>query len=309
VASLTKAQIENNVITDHPSGNGITLLGAQTNTGGAPTPIVGVPGSSTNRILIDGNLLTGDPTLRFGGSGIQAGVEGRGVGNFDITNNGTTANPITNVGTHGIATGNSGSSEVEYLIQANRVTANNFEGGGLGIRSASDRHIMVGGSTLATPILKTIIHNNVVRNTTGGGIRILAANSNGTANVRVTDNDVANGGAGSPGIDIGNGSSADAAFSHTMCATISGNQVAANPASGGGNTFPGILLSKRFTTATQYPFGITGLTPSPSTNANTEAYVTGLNPNSNLGGGFYAGKRVAVNVGDNFVSCTHPPGF
>jgi hypothetical protein len=31
--------------------------------------------------------------------------------------------------------------------------------------------------------------------------------------------------------------------------------------------------------------------------------------NANLGGGLYAGKRVAVNVGDNFVSCTHPAGF
>ena len=68
-----------------------------------------------------------------------------------------------------------------------------------------------------------------------------------------------------------------------MCATISGNTTAANAPSGGGNTFPGVLLSKRFTTATQYPFGLTG--------------------------GFYAGKRVAVNVGDNFTSCTHPAGF
>jgi hypothetical protein len=41
VASLMKAQIEDNVITDHPSGNGITVLGAQTNTGGAPTTTVG----------------------------------------------------------------------------------------------------------------------------------------------------------------------------------------------------------------------------------------------------------------------------
>jgi hypothetical protein len=99
------------------------------------------------------------------------------VGNFDFMNNGTAANPITNVGTHGIATGNSGSSEVEYLIANNRVTANNFEAGALGIRSASIRHIMADGTTLATPTLKTIIENNVIRNTirntTGGGIRVL----------------------------------------------------------------------------------------------------------------------------------------
>jgi hypothetical protein len=306
---MTKAQIEDNVITDHPSGNGIVILGAQTNVAPAPAGTIGTPGSSTNRILIDGNLLTGDPVNRFGGAAILAGVEGRGVANFDITNNGTAASPIRNAGTHAIATGNSGSSEVEYLIEGNIISANNFEAGGLGIRSASDRHIMADGSTLSTPILNVIISSNVVRNTTGGGIRVLAASSNGTANVRVTNNDVANGGAGSSPIDIANGSSNDAAFSHTMCATISGNTTAANAPSGGGNTFPGILLSKRFTTATQYPFGLTGLSPSPSTNANTEAYVTGLNPNASIGGGFYAGKRVAVNVGDNFVTCTHPAGF
>ena len=83
----------------------------------------------------------------------------------------------------------------------------------------------------------------------------------------------------------------------------------ANAPSGGGNTFPGILLTKRSTGAADYQFGIVGLAPSPSTNANTEAFLTGLNPNVNIGGGFYAGKRVAVNVGDNFVSCTHPARF
>jgi hypothetical protein len=268
-----------------------------------------VPGSATNRILIDGNLLTGDPTLRFGGAGIQAGVEGRGAANFDITNNGTEASPITNVGTHGIATGNSGSTEVEYLIQGNRVSANNFEEGALGIRSASDKHIMVGGSTLATPILKTIINNNVVRNTTGGGIRVLQANSNGTAEVKVTNNDVANGGAGTAAIRVENGSSVDPAFDPTLCATISANTTAANAPTAGGHTFPGILLFKRSQLAADYQFGIVGLSPSPSTNANTEAFVTGLNPNSNLGANFYAGKRVSVDAGDNFVSCTHPAGF
>jgi Bacterial Ig domain/Bacterial cadherin-like domain/RTX calcium-binding nonapeptide repeat (4 copies) len=309
VASLTKAQIEDNVITDHPSGNGIVILGAQTNISPAPTPTIGVPGSATNRILIDGNLLTGDPTLRFGGAGILAGVEGRGVANFDITNNGSVASPITNVGTHGIATGNSGSSEVEYLIQGNRVNANNFEGGGLGIRSASDQHIMVGGTTLATPILKTIIANNHVRNTTGGGIRVLASNSNGTSEVKVQNNDIANGAAGSFPIRVENGSSADAAFDPTMCATISGNTTAANAPTPGGNTAPGIGLFKRSMVAANYQFGIVGLSPSPSTNANTEAFVTGQNPASSLGGGFWAGKRVTVDAGDNFVSCAHPPGF
>jgi hypothetical protein len=308
VASLTKAQIQNNVITDFPSGNGIAFLGAQTNLSPAPVGTVGVPGSATNRILIDGNLLTGDPVNRFGGAAILAGVEGRGAGNFDITNNGTAANPITNVGTHAIATGNSGSSNVEYLIEGNRINANNFEAGGLGIRSASDQHIMVGGSTLSNPTLKTIIHNNVVRNTTGGGIRVLAANSNGTSEVKVTNNDVADGAVGSsvsaPPIAVENGSSAVGAFTLTMCATISGNTTAANVRASA-NVFPGILLAKR-----NGQFGITGgLTPSPAPNATTEAFLTGLNPNSSLGAGFYNGKRVVVNVGDNLVSCTHPAGF
>jgi hypothetical protein len=294
VASLLKAQIEDNIITDFPSGNGISFLGAQTNIGAAPTGSVGVFGSSTNFILIDGNQLTGDPTLRFGGSGIQAGVEGRGVGNFVISNN-----TVTNVGTHGIATGNSGSTSVEYH---NTVNANNFEAGGLGIRSASDVHIMVGGSTLATPTLVTFIEDNVIRNTTGGGIRVLQANSNGTAEVVVTGNDVANGGAGTAAIRVENGSSANPAFDPTLSLIISNNTTAANAPTPGGNTAPGILLFKRSTVASEYEFGIVGLTPSPSTNANTESYVAGLNRNANLGGGFWAGKRVSVDAGDNFVS-------
>jgi hypothetical protein len=308
-ANLMRAQIEDNVITDHPSGDGITIVGAQTNTGPAPTPTVGVPGSPANRILIDENLLTGDPALRFGGAGIEAGVEGRGVGNFDITNNGTEANPIANVGTHGIATGNSGSAVVEYLIQNNRVNANNFEAAALGIRSASDQQSMAGGSTLATPILKTIIDGNVVRNTTGGGIGVLAINSNGTAEVKVTNNDVAGGDADTAAIRVENGSSADAAFDPTMCATISGNTTAANAPTLDGDTVPGIALFKRSTVAADYQFGVPGLAPSPSPNANTESFVMGLNPNSNLGTSFYAGKRVTVDAGDNFVDCTHPPGF
>ena len=62
--------------------------------------------------------------------------------------------------------------------------------------------------------------------------------------------------------------------------------------------------------AAEYQFGLTGgLAPSPATNATTEAFVTGLNPNSSLGGGFYAGNRVIVDAGNNFVACTHPVGF
>jgi hypothetical protein len=169
-------------------------------------------------VVRDGNLLTGDLVLRFGGAGIQAGRRGpRSRQNLDITNNGPALNTITNVGTQAIASGNSGSSEVEYLIDNNRISTNNFEAGALGIRSASDRHIMVGGRTLATPVLKTIISNNVVRNTTGGGIRVLASNSNGASKVKVTNNDVASGGAGTYPIRVENGSSADAAFDPTMC--------------------------------------------------------------------------------------------
>jgi len=37
--------------------------------------------------------------------------------------------------------------------------------------------------------------------------------------------------------------------------------------------------------------------------------TTGWNPSSSLGGGFYAGKRVTVDAGNNFISCTNSPGF
>jgi hypothetical protein len=72
---------------------------------------------------------------------------------------------------------------------------------------------------------------------------------------------------------------------------------------------PGCTATARSTVAANYQFGIVGLSPSPSTNANTETFVTNRNPGASIGGGFYAGKHVTVDAGDNFVSCTHPSGF
>ena len=310
VASLTKATIASNAITDHPNGHGIVVMGSQPNTGG-PAPAIGTPGNVTNRVHINANSIVGDPVLGLGGAGVQVGVEGRGVGNYHVTDN----NPVNNVGTHGITGGNSGSSSVDYTFTGNTVTANNQELGAIGVRMANDKHIMVGGSTLSNPVTRARIESNTVRNTTGSGMRVLQGNSNGAMNAIVNGNNIAGGGSGTPGLRVENGSSNDAAWDPTMCATITNNTIAANGPTSGGHTFPGIALFKRTQntaapSATSYDFGIVGLTPSPSTAANTESYVAGLNPNSNLGANFYAGKRVTVDAGGNFfTSCTMPAGF
>jgi hypothetical protein len=302
-ANLTKASIENNVITDHPNGHGIVVMGSQPNTTAA-TPSLGTPGNATNKVLINNNDIIGDATLKFGGAGVQVGVEGRGVGNFHVTNN----SPVQNVGTHGITGGNSGSSEVNYTFTGNSVTANNEELGAIGVRMANDDHIMVGGSTLGNPITRARIEGNTVSNTTGSGMRILQGNSaTGQMYAIVNGNNVSNGGAGTAPIRVENGTTTEAGMDPTMCATINNNTTAANAPTGGGHTFPGIALFKRGSSATVFDFGIVGLNPIPSSTANTESFVGNLNPNSNLGGNFYAGKRVTVDAGTNFyTSCTMP---
>jgi hypothetical protein len=90
-----------------------------------------------------------------------------------------------------------------------------------------------------------------------------------------------------------------------MCANIATNTTAGGPADSFGNTPPGLEVFKGSSTSTTYKFGIVGLSPSPATAAQTETYLAAHNT-STAGGGFFAGKHVAVVGGDQFTSCTLP---
>ena len=309
VASLTKGNIANNTVTGFPSGDGISIQGANTASSTAPAGSYGTPGSATDIVTITGNEVIGDATNKLNGFGIAASVTGRGQGNFSITNNGTITSPLRYMKSSAIAIGAAGDVTTDFVVTDNEIDAHNGFGSStlaLGI----DKNIQADLTTLSTPVVRATITGNSVANSDGAGIRVLNRDSNGTVNLRVDNNTVADTvGAGSSGITVANGSSGNASFNPTMCASISNNNAVSGLADGFGDKSPGISISKRSSSSSTYAFGLTGLAPSPATTAQTESHVTGLNPNSAVGAGFYAGKKVSVDDGDNFTSCTLPAGM
>jgi hypothetical protein len=307
VASLTKGNISNNTVTGFPSGDGINVQGAQTSSSTAPAGTYGTPGSATNIVTFTGNQVIGDTTNRINGFGIAASVTGRGQGNFSITNNGTVASPLRNMLSSAVAIGAAGDVTTYFVVTGNQIAANNILSSSA-IALGTDKNIQADLSTLSNPQVRATITGNTISNSQSG-IRVLHRDSNGTANVRIDNNTISGlTGPGLSGIRVENGSSGNASFNPTMCASVSGNTAGTGPADGFGDTQPGITLFKRSTLSTTYVFGLTGLAPSPATAAQTETYATGLNPASAVGGGFYAGKKVAVRTGNNFTSCTLPAG-
>lgn len=306
VASLTKATFNNNTITNFPSGRGITIEGANTSGDGvgeaAPPGTYGTPGSATNVITINGNLIKGDPGTKLNGAAIATGVTGRGQGNFAITNNGTAANPLANTAGQTIGAGVAGDADATFTITGNFVNPNP-DVGSSAIGLGTDRNIQADASTLTDPDVNATISNNTVTNAYHTGITVLQSNSNGTANVKVQNNTVSVLPLSVASIYVINGSSNNPAFNPTMCANISNNT--AGGFNDGFDNVPGIFLLKDGTPTT-YPFGIVGLTPSPADAAQTEANLATQNPDSALGSGFYAGKRAFVQLGNNFSACTLP---
>ncbi len=307
VASLTKATISGNTVSGFPSGDGINVQGANTASSTAPAGTYGTPGTA-NVVSITGNQVVGDVTNKINGFGISASVTGRGQGNFSITNNGTVASPMRNMKGSAIGIGAAGTVTTYFVVTGNQITANNgFNSSGIAL--GTDKNIQADLSILAVPTVRATISNNTVANTSGGGLRVLNGDSNGKMDLKVQNNTNTNAGTGAPGMSIENGSSGNATYSSTMCASVSGNNAANGGPDGFGDQPPGIILDKATTSASTYVFGLVGLAPSPATKAQVETFATGLNPSSALGGGStYGGKRVYVR-GDNFASCTLPAGM
>ncbi|WP_188113253.1 Ig-like domain-containing protein [Nocardioides humilatus] len=299
VASLTKATIATNTISGVPSGNGIRFEGGNGATSGGPSGTYGTPGG-VDLVAITGNLVTGDPANRAGGSAIVTRMIGRGQGRFSVTSNGTVASPLSNTALVTILLENKGSGTVWFNASGNRVTANNT-GVDPGIGLATGPTTQGDASTLAAPVTVATINTNTVTNTAGPGIQVYQADSNGSLDLRVQDNVTSNINSGQSfaGIVVNNGSNGSGSFNPRVCAQITGNDAAS------ANTAikqAGINLSRISTTA-PYAFGLVGLAPSPATNATTESYAAGLNPLSDANPG---GKKAEVRQGDNYTSCTLP---
>ena len=258
VANVTKADINNNTISNFPSAGGIIAFGGNANTsGGAPAGVYGTLNSATDIINITGNTIKGQNSgNKMGTNAIQASVAGRGQGNYNISNNGTIANPITNVAGNVISTSSLGVANVSMTINNNVIVANHQTdfGGPFGISTGAGQVTGIGG----TAALFVVITNNNVSQTDSSGIRVTAGEGHAAVHAAIKNNTIgAPVGAGvANGIRIDSGSTAVSSIDNLVCIEISGNTTA------GESGQPGIGLRKQGTVATTHDFGIEGLAPS-----------------------------------------------
>ena len=305
VANVTKANLNDNVISNFPSGSGIVVQGGNAfDSSGAPAGTMGTPGSGTNIISMTGNRMDGG----LGGSGnqpdgfVSAFVNGRGQGNFDISNNGTIANPITHIDGGVIRLFELGNANVTSSVNNNRIVAFNAADAG-GYRGSDRCDADALTTTDDTGTLTSTISGNTVSQTSGNGIHSFAQTGSCTYGTKIMNNTVAapaTTAAERAGIRVASGSPAFG--DTTLCAQISGNTTAGSTNINTGQTSPGINLRKQGTVSTTNEFGIVGLSPSPATAVQTELYVSTQNPLS--AAGTFGTGGTAVLSGSNFVSCT-----
>lgn len=277
VSSIVKGNIDNNTILNFPSQGGIALQVGNATSGGPSSGNWGTP-SSANVISINGNSITGDPTVKMGTSAILVANAGTGVANVTVSNNGTAANPITNTIGTTIGISVKGSATLQANVSNNYVVSNN----GLGSNG-----IAFGGAaqfgTSDVPTLDVIANNNNISATSGVGLFALMGGCNGKMKVVFQNNVVgASTGAGNrPAIRVDAGNSAT--DNTIVCATITGNT-----ATGVGSFAPyGIGVRKQGTVSTVNYFAIIGAGGTSA--ATIQTYLGSVNTGGAL-----------VIAGDNF---------
>ncbi len=294
-ASVTKATIANNVISNFPSGAGILAQGGNSNAAG-PSGTIGVSGSATNVVAITGNTIHGQSSAnRMGTSAIIATVSGKGQGNFDIETNGSVASPLTNMAGTAILCGTNGNTTSTFVVSNNVIVANNTVasngiGGGTGVTFG----------TSDTPNMTWTIANNAISATDGNGILAVARGTTGSLKVKIQNNTVAaplSGLRQGIRVDAGNGSSID----DSVCLNISGNTSSGSTLAP--NTASGIGLRKQGTTTTTNDFSINGMAATAS--PGVENYVGGLNPASTTGTFGTTGTDL-VSATSGFSNCSFP---
>ncbi|HKR65230.1 MAG TPA: Ig-like domain-containing protein [Thermoanaerobaculia bacterium] len=289
VASITKATLANNTISNFPSGAGIKVLGGNATAGG---PAATVGASAANAIAITNNQISGLSTaVRLGTNAIETAVSGIGSGNFNISNNGTVANPLRNMTGAGITMSVFGNANVTGTISNNVIVANNALGSS-GIAAGADQTF---GFTDSPNINVTISGNNV-SNTSGNGILAGVRNTNGIGSFKITNNTVGAPTASvRPGIRVDSGTAAGGNAS--LCLELTGNTT------GGSGGSAGIGLRKQGTNPALNAFGIVGM--SATSSPGVEQYVDGLN--SSVPSPFGDGDGVVLlSATSGFTSCSLP---
>jgi hypothetical protein len=298
VASVTKAELTNNTITDFRAGAGFVVQGGNGTLGG-PSGKVGTAGNGTEVIAITGNFMNGGN----GGIGNQpdrfatAGVHGVGQGNFNVSNNGSNADRIRNIDCVAIEIEADGPVTLTSSVQNNFINANSAVGcAGIAVGTDSQFAVTDAGTHTAT------ISGNNVMGTDGPGILPIVRNSASTLNVKVQNNTVAAPiatNAARAGIRVDSGS---ASGDTTLCLNISGNTTAGSTNTGTATTSPGINLRKQGTDPAVNSFAINGM---PATSSpGVENYVNGLNTSTS--GTFGIGGTALLSAQSGFTNCSLP---
>ncbi len=297
-ASITRATVANNTITDFRAGVGVQVRAGNPNAGG-PTGSAGVAGSGTDVIAVTGNSMNGGN----GGIGNQpdrfftGGVSGNGgQGNFNVSNNGTATNRLRNIDCIAIEVQMDGPVTMTSTVQDNFVNANSAVGCA-GIAVGTDDPGDLGAGTHTT-----LISGNNVMGTDGPGIFPIVRDSGSTMIARVLNNTVAApiaSNAARAGIRVDSGS---AAGDTTMCLEISGNTTAGSTNSGTATTSPGINLRKQGTDPAVNTFGVEGMAATSS--PGVENYVNSLNTSTS--GTFGTGGTALLSAQSGFTSCNAP---
>jgi hypothetical protein len=336
--TVSNANVSNNTITNTTQGQGINFSGRNTaatafnlqnatinqnnisgiggtgiqalctsSTAAGPGASCGTPGDATKLISITNNSVslqtTAAQAITISTTGTNSAS--RAKGNFLVQCNGRntggcTAPTAAAIGSSAIGTvmlvGNNGFADMTAVLNNNAIVATHTAnlGGGNGIGGGNGA---AGAGNLWTPQLTLTVTNNSISGTDGNGILLVGRGTSGFANMKITDNNVATpvnaGGAARQAIrvDAGNAASAD----DGVCVTI-----ANNTSPGGSNGASGIGIRKQGNTQTINDFGITGLSPSPTTAANAAAFVATQNP---------AGNGCDGISGNNYQSCGSAPAM
>ncbi|MEF3402225.1 Ig-like domain-containing protein [Agromyces sp. CCNWLW203] len=288
-ATITKATISSNVITDFRAGHGIRLIGG--NQAGAAKSTLGIPGNVTNVVAVTGNRMDG------GSGGIEqqpdafvdVQVLGAADANVDVSTNGTDAEPIRHLDCQAISLFTGGAANVTARFDANVIAAGSRPGcAGITANATSLNTV---GATVAVRVT-----NNKVSATGGPGI-FVGASGAGMATAKVTGNNVLAPTAAFAGIYVASGSLAGP--DSPVCVAITGNTTA-----GGSGVFQatGIQLSKLSLDPTINDFGIEGLPLGQTSSPGVENYINGLNVSAP--GSVGVGGTVLSLATSGFSSCT-----
>jgi hypothetical protein len=301
-ANISAGTISSNSITNFPVGAGIQVIGGNSNSGQAVTIA-----STGSPFIINSNTITGSGPAGAGmGTNGIAVTAGESTSAFFQIGASGAANNITNVRGNGIACSLFGNGTEKCIIQFNVLVTNNTAGSA-GINTGADQSVAGGSAGVGTLYLD--IHNNNVSGNTGNDIlsTVRSVSSNGIFHIEnntVAQPTTSSGTIYGIRVDSGNG-----VGSPTVCLKINGNTTTGS--TNGVTTAPGIGLRQSHVDPSGGigTFQIQGLAPSPSNDAQMEAYVgnAGQNPGS-ANGTFGATGVASISAGGTFTAntCTIP---